>query len=158
MGNYPGGNSPGGNSSGGNPPGGSLLGGNIPGGNYPGGIVLESCLVASALLRHRLDNNGEVIQGYLIFDSVQCSARHYWFRSERKDYDIGTIINARLNIGCPPSILSRTAPTQDCDKYVSAIDQKELKALEEGYLLYLTKSKTFWKIYRSNWLKTLIFK
>ena len=41
------------------------------------------CLVASALLRHRLDNNGEGIQGYLIFDSVQCYARHYLFRRER---------------------------------------------------------------------------
>ena len=73
-------------------------------------------------------------------------------------YDIGTIINTCLNIGCPPLRLSRTAPTQDCYKYVSAIDQEELKALEEGYQLYLTKSKTFWKSSRSNWLTKLIFK
>ena len=116
------------------------------------------CLIASALLRHCLDNNGEVIQGYLIFDSVQCYVRHYWFHIEGKDYDIGTIINSRLNIGCLPSRLSQTAPSQTCYKYVSAIDQEELTNLEEGYQLYLTKPKRFWKSSQMSWLKKLFFK
>ena len=116
------------------------------------------CLVASALLRHRLGNDGEVIQGYLIFDTIQCYVRHYWFRIDGKDYDIGTIINTRLNIGCPPTRLSQAAPSQSCYKYVSAIDQEELTVLEEGYQLYYTKPKKFWKSSRMNWLRKLIYK
>ena len=114
------------------------------------------CLVASTLLRHRLDHDGEVIQGYRIFDSVHCYVRHYWFRIDGKDYDVGTIIDTRLKIDLPPSRFSQAVPSQSCYTYVSALDQEELTTLEKGYQLYLTNPKAFWKCSRMNWLKKLV--
>ena len=79
------------------------------------------CLIASALVVHRLDN-GEVIEGYLVFDSHQCYIRHYWCRIDGKDYDIGTLINTRLEIAHIPSRLSQVAPENYT--YMITLDQE----------------------------------
>ena len=113
------------------------------------------CLVASALLRHRLGGVGDVIQGYLILDSHHCYFRHYWYRLDGKDYDVGTSISTRLNIAHPPLRLCETMPSGSYN-YVSAFNQAELKAVEKGYQMYLTKQKTFWKSWQMNWLKKLV--
>ena len=111
------------------------------------------CLIASALVVHRLDN-GEVIEGYLVFDSHQCYIRHYWCRIDGKDYDIGTLINTRLEIAHIPSRLSQVAPENYT--YMSTLDQEELRDLEKGYQLYLSNRRKFWKSSRMGWLKKLL--
>ena len=65
-------------------------------------------------------------------------------------YDIGTMINARLNIHVPSARLSETPPPDYT--YISMHDKNELLELEKGYLLYLTKPKKFWKSSPMNWL------
>ena len=112
------------------------------------------CLVASALLRHRLNGTGMIIEGYLIFDQMKFYVRHYWFRINDKDYDVGTAINVGLNIHVPPSRLSEVPPLNYT--YASMFDKNELMELEKGYMLYLTKPKKFWKSSPMNWLKRLV--
>ena len=112
------------------------------------------CLVASALLRHHVNRAGMIIEGYLIFDQMKCYVRHYWFRINGKDYDVGSIINTSLNIYVPSSRLSEVPPSNYT--YASMLDENELMELEKGYMLYLTNPKRFWKSSPMNWLKRLV--
>ena len=112
------------------------------------------CLVASALLHHRANRAGKIIEGYLIFDQMKCYVRHYWFRINGKDYDVGSIINTSLNIYDSFSRLSEVTPPNYT--YASMLDENELMELEKGYMLYLTNSKKFWKSSPMGWLKRLV--
>ena len=111
------------------------------------------CLISSALLVHRLER-GDLVEGYLIFDSHRCYVRHYWCLIGGKDYDAGTIISARLKIPSLPSRLSQVAPENYT--YMSTLDQEELTELEKGYQLYLSNRRKFWKTLRIGWLKNLL--
>ena len=111
------------------------------------------CFISSALLVHRL-GKGDLVEGYLIFDSHRCYVRHYWCLIDGKDYDAGTIISTSLKIMQLPSRLSQTRPENYT--YISSLNQKELTELEDGYRLYLTNRRKFWKTLKIGWIQRLL--
>ena len=118
--------------------------------------IVAACLVSSAVLVHRL-KMGEVIEGYLINDKMKYYVRHYWYRINEQDYDVGAVINMILM----PDLFrklgkrrrSQTAPAGY--KYVSSTNENELEKLEEGFQLYSKNPKVFWKK-SPGWIRQIV--
>ena len=118
--------------------------------------ITSACLVSSALLVHR-SKVGSVVEGYLINDEMKYYVRHYWCCINEQDYDAGTVINMLLIPDVFQKLgkrrLSQTPPNGY--KYISIINLRELKKLEEGYRLYFNNPKVFWKN-SPGWMRRII--
>ena len=124
--------------------------------NFVSRKITAACLVSSALLVHR-SKTGDVVEGYLINDEMKYYVRHYWCCINEQDYDVGSIINMILIPDVFQKLgkrrLSQTPP--DGYIYISIMNLRELKELEEGYRLYSNNPKVFWKN-SPGWMRKII--
>ena len=119
------------------------------------------CLLSSTLLVNRL-GEGQVIEGYQIFECDKTYVRHYWVRINDEDIDLGTEINRRLG---SPHTYKLTRLTEEITSedyfYISELDSKVLSELEHGYQIYLKHPKRYWKLIGARlggWIKKHVIK
>ena len=102
-------------------------------------------LMSSALFVHR-SKGGGVVEGYLISDKMKYYVRHYWCCINEQDQDVGTVINMILMPDVFRKLgkrrLSR-APPPDGYNYISIMNPRKLKTLEDRYALYSKNPKLF---------------
>ena len=116
------------------------------------------CLLSSTLLVNRL-REGNVIEGYQLFEREKTYIRHYWVRINNQDVDPGTEINQRLQLPHAP-IPTRITEEKPGDDYfyASGLNLEELEELENGYRLYQESPKRYWKLItaRLGWIRKFI--
>ena len=123
--------------------------------------IFSVCLLSSTLLVNHL-GEGNVIEGYQIFEREKKYIRHYWVRLHNRDIDIGTEINKRLDLAHAYMSTKLSVDKPDSDYfYASELDLEELSELsklERLYQLYNTNQKRYWKLvlaYRG-WIKKVL--
>ena len=136
---------------------------------FVGRLYTASCLVSSAAVAH-LMGRGDVVEGYKLEDRHSRYYRHYWYRLDDVDYDVGGLITQAVipQLGNPgvsaylASCMFRLSTQQPaicegCDDWsrVDIEDKTQLRELEAGYRTYKQTPRRFWKK-AAPWMRRLI--
>ena len=125
----------------------------------------SACLVATAIVANQM-GRGEVVEGYQIADEIKGYGRHYWYRLDGVDYDVGTLIALRVIPLIKPSArwwvegrtirLSTEPPTARYTYWcgVDADDEAQCRKLEKSYRAYKQTPHKFWK-QAPRWMREL---
>ena len=104
--------------------------------------IVGACLLSSTMLAEV--TNGNVVEGFLIFDELKVYFRHYWTIFNNRIYDIAHLVRQKLY---PVDYIARLSEVEPPStyKYLSMQNIPQLTELEKGYKQYTEKSRKYFK-------------